>query len=332
MSDRIPIIDVSPLQENDFQAKRAVAAELDAACRDIGFIVISGHGISRETELGLYGAANAFFDLPLERKLGVRRPRDDQNRGYIPYGEETLVRMHGGDSPPDYKEVFAVGPIEYPDDEYHSEARSYPNFAPNLWPAEPAALKPAMLQYFAEMEGLTDRLTGALALALGLPEDWFVDKIDKHTSHLRLLYYPAPTGDLQAGQLRCGEHTDLGMITILRNEAAEGGLQVKRRGGGWIDAPAVDGTFLVNIGDLLMRWSNDLYVSTPHRVTVPDAEVRARSRRLAIAYFLRPNYDAPIACIPTCSDADHPAKYEPTSVQEYAVRRFAQGAGRKQVA
>jgi isopenicillin N synthase-like dioxygenase len=332
MADRIPVIDLSMLSGGDQGGRRAVAAEIDAACREIGFLVVSGHGVDEALQRRLYGAARAFFDLPMERKLMVRRPRHDQNRGYIPYGEEALALMHGGDTPPDYKEVFTVGPIDPPDDEYHSEARSYPNFAPNLWPVEPAGLRPAMVAYFAAMEGLSGRLTGALALALGLSEDWFRDKLDRHTSHLRLLHYPAPDAELAPGQLRCGAHTDLGAITILRNEAAAGGLQVRMRGGAWIDAPALPGTFLVNIGDLLMRWSNDVWVSTPHRVAVPRAAERDGSRRLSIAYFLRPNYDAPIACIPACADAAHPPKYPPTTVQDYSVARFNQGAGPRRVA
>ena len=332
MANSIPVIDLAPLAGGDEAAKQQVARELDRACRDIGFLVVAGHGVDRYSEDALYSAGSTFFDLPLEAKMTVRRPRDDQNRGYIPYGEEALARMHGRATPPDYKEVFTVGPLDPPDDDYHCEARSYPNFAANLWPDDPPELAGAMRHYFREMEAFTDRLTRGLALALGMEADWFADKIDRHTSHLRLLHYPAPTGAMAEGQLRCGEHTDLGMITILRNEAAEGGLQVRARDGAWIDAPAIPGTFLVNIGDLLMRWSNDRWTSTPHRVAVPAADRRAGSRRLAIAYFLRPNYDAPIACIPTCIDDSSPARYPPTTVQDYSVSRFAQGAGKRPAA
>ena len=148
-----------------------------------------------------------------------------------------------------------------------------------------------MRAYFLALEDLSRRLARHLALALGLPDDWFADKLDRHASQLRLLHYPAPARELEPGQLRCGVHTDLGMMTILRNEAAAGGLQVRPRGGDWIDAPAIDDTFVVNIGDLLMRWTNDRWVSTPHRVAVPEAEARSRSRRLSIGYFTRPNYD-----------------------------------------
>ena len=183
---------------------------------------------------------------------------------------------------------------------------------------------------FLALEDLSRRLARCLALALGLPAEWFADKLDRHASQLRLLHYPAPTGELEPGQLRCGVHTDLGMMTILRNESAAGGLQLRPRGSDWIDAPAIDDTFVVNIGDLLMRWTNDRWVSTPHRVAVPAAEARSRSRRLSIGYFTRPNYDAPIECIGTCTDAANPPRYAPTTVKVYNDRRFARGAGPQQ--
>ena len=323
----IPLLDLGRFESPDPAEAAAAARELDRICREIGFVVVRNHGVPEAVQTALHDAARAFFDLPLEAKLAVRRPQHDQNRGYIPYGEETLARMHGGETPPDYKEVFAIGPFDRPDDRYHSQARSYPNFAPNLWPAAPPSLEPAMKACFTALDGLSRRLARYFALALGLPADWFRGKLDRHASQLRLLHYPAPDRALEPGQLRCGVHTDLGMMTILRNVGAGGGVLVRPRAGGWIDAPAIDNTFIVNIGDLLMRWTNDRWVSTPHRVAVPEAGARPRSRRLSIGYFTRPNYDAPIACIPTCADAAHPPLYAPTTVKIYNDARFARGAG-----
>ena len=323
----IPVLDLGRFESPNPAEAAAAARELDGICCEIGFVVISNHGVPEPVQTALYDAAHAFFDLPLDAKMTVRRPQHDQNRGYIPYGEETLARMHGGDTPPDFKEVFAVGPFDRPDDRYHSHELSYPNFAPNLWPPALPSLEPVMKAYFAALDDLSWRLARYFALALGLPADWFSDKLDRHASQLRLLHYPAPSGELEPGQLRCGVHTDLGMMTVLRNEAAAGGLQVRPRDGGWIDAPAIDDTFIVNIGDLLMRWTNDRWVSTPHRVAVPEADARSRSRRLSIGYFTRPNYDAPIACIDTCIDTAHPPLYAPTTVKVYNDARFARGAG-----
>ena len=226
-TNTIPVFDLQRFASEDPAVVAAAARELDDICREIGFLVIRNHGVSEGMQTALYDAGRAFFDLPLQAKMTVRRPHHEQNRGYIPYGEETLVRMHGGDSPPDFKEVFAIGPFDHPHDEYHSHERSYPNFAPNLWPGALPALEPAMKAYYLAVEDLSRRLARCMAVALDLPQDWFADKLDRHGSHLRLLHYPAPSHDLEPGQLRCGVHTDLGMMTILRSEAAAGGLQVQ---------------------------------------------------------------------------------------------------------
>lgn len=327
MTREIPIIDLTPFHNDDAEGKQAVARAVDAACREMGFLVISGHGVDGSLEKELYHQGRAFFDLGQDEKLIVRRPRNDQNRGYIPYGEETLVRMAGGDSPPDYKEVFAIGPYDVPNDEYHAGPGSYPNFAPNLWPQQPIGLQGAMKAYFTTMDGLMGLVLRAMALALDLPEHWFAGRIDKPTSQLRLLYYPPPAGDMEPGQLRCGEHSDVGMLTILRNEVAPGGLEVRSPSGEWILAPAIDGTFIVNLGDLMQRWTNDRWVSTKHRVAVPPADVRAGSHRMSIAHFCGPNYDQMVECMETCTSPDHPARYEPVLVHDYRNKRFAAGAG-----
>ena len=325
MAQVIPIVDLSRFESTEVDQ---AVEELDTICRDIGFLIVTNHGVPNTVQDALYSKSKEFFERPLDEKMSVRRPKDDQNRGYIPYGEETLARMHGGNTPPDYKEVFAMGPFDRPDDHYHSQSKSYPNFAPNLWPEKPSGLELAMKTYFSAMEDLSKRMAGFFALALGLPLDWFDEKLDKHASQLRLLNYPEPDRELSSGQLRCGVHTDLGMMTILRNEKAAGGLQVRPRNSDWINAPALDDTFVVNIGDLLMRWTNDRRVSTPHREAVPSIEDRDISGRLSIGYFTRPNYDTPIRCIATCTSAVNPIKYETTTVKEYNDARFSKGAGR----
>lgn len=323
----VPLIDLSPFREGSRAGKQAVATAFDEACQRSGFLVLSGHGVPEGIQEELYRVAGEFFDLPLPEKLRIRRLRHEQNRGYIPYGEERLVRMHGGDSPPDYKEVFSIGPCTVPAEPYYQAEAGYPNFAPNTWPASPRGLRAAMEAYYGTMEQLTSLLSRVCAVALDLPEDWFDDKLDRHTSHLRALHYPAPDGDLKPGQLRCGAHTDLGTITVLRNEAAPGGLEVRGRDGTWVAAPALANTFVVNIGDLMMRWTNDRWVSTPHRVAVPPPSERAASRRLSIAYFVRPNYDAEIACIPSCRAVGEASEYPPTTLAKYSVSRFSAGAG-----
>ena len=127
--------------------------------------------------------------------------------------------------------------------------------------------------------------------------------------------------------MRAGEHSDVGMMTILRNDPVPGGLQVKIREGEWIDAPAVDNTFILNIGDLLMRWTNDRFVSTLHRVMVPPLDAVGETRRLSIGFFVGPRYNATVECLPTCCGPDDPPKYAPVLVDDYRTNRFAAGAG-----
>jgi len=328
MPQSIPTIDFTRFRSGTIDDRKRTAKELGEAAETLGFAVVGGHGIDPLIGEKLREAGLRFFDLSLEEKIQVRRPRNDQNRGYIPFGEETLVRMAGGDSPPDVKEVFAIGPDNVPDTPYFNGPESYPSFAPNLWPHGPADLRPSMLAYWSAMEDLMRMIGQALALSLDLEETAFDNVLDNtHSSQLRLLHYPPLTKAVEPGQLRAGEHSDVGMMTILRNDPVPGGLQVKARDGTWIDAPGIANTFVINIGDLLMRWTNDRLNSTLHRVAVPPLDVGARSRRLSIGYFVGPRYNAMVECLPTCCSPDNPPKYAPVSVHDYRTKRFAAGAG-----
>jgi isopenicillin N synthase-like dioxygenase len=319
-----PTIDLLPWYEAG--DRRAVAARVRKACETIGFFAVRGHRVPLATIDAMRSTSRAFFDLPLARKMEVARPRPEQNRAYHAEGTETLARLTGNESPPDYKEVFAVGPPDVPADDprYHSAPGAYPNYAPNLWPDEPADFAAAWRSYWAAMEDLQDTICRIFATALDLPDDWFVRHLDRHCSMLRALNYPAQSERPLPGQLRAGEHTDLGMLTILKNEAADGGLEVRDLDGRWHEAPVVEDGFIVNIGDLLMRWTNDRFRSTLHRVANPMQG--AGARRLSIAYFVAPNYDSTIECLPTCQNPGSPAKYPPITVAGYRNARFARTA------
>jgi len=331
MPASIPIIDLTDFRAGDASDRQRVANELGHAAQTLGFAIIGGHGIAPALGEELRDAALRFFDHPLAEKMQVRRPKNDQNRGYIPYGEETLVRMSGGESPPDVKEVFAIGPDAFPDTDYFTGPQSYPSFAPNLWPDAPSDLRPKMLAYWKSMEDLMRVIGQALALSVDMDESTFDDILDHtHSSQLRLLHYPPISTAVEPGQLRAGEHSDVGMMTILRNDPVPGGLQVQARDGTWIDAPGIADTFILNIGDLLMRWTNDRLVSTLHRVAVPPLDAGADARRLSIGFFVGPRYNAMVECLPTCQGPGNPAKYEPVSVHDYRTKRFAAGAGDNQ--
>ena len=321
-----PIIDLTPWHTGGDKDRGDLAKQVRSACEATGFFAVVGHRIPSETIEAMRSTSRDFFDLPLTRKAEVARPRPEQNRAYHAEGTETLARLAGNDSPPDYKEVFAIGPPDVPasDPWYHSRPGAYPNYAANLWPAGLPGFEAAWRCYWKEMEGLQDTICSVFARSLDLPEDWFGRYLARHCSMLRALNYPAQSAPPAPGQLRSGEHTDLGMLTILKNEAADGGLEVRDLDGSWHEAPPVEEGFIVNIGDLLMRWSNDRFRSTLHRVANPRAGGGAR--RLSIAYFVAPAYDAVIECLPTCRTENRPAKYPPVTVAEYRNARFARTA------
>jgi len=314
----IPTLDLS-------QDDSALAPWLGRAFREVGFAALSNHGVPSATIQELYAAASDFFDLPAKAKRQVARPRLDQNRGYIGYGEETLARLGGRRTPPDHKEIFSIGPFDLPDDTYYTAPAAYPSFAPNLWPATPARLQPAMRTYWHAVTGLACRVLGIAALALELPADYFAVMTDRHISMLRLICYPPYQGAPQDGQLRAGIHTDLNMLTFVHANSDTGGLEVRARDGSWIAPPASTDLYIVNVGDILMRWTNDFWVSTPHRVANPP--VGWSKRRLSIPFFFQANYDTVIECLPPCLPAGAVPKYPPVSVGAYRAERFARTAG-----
>ncbi|MFN9772485.1 MAG: isopenicillin N synthase family dioxygenase [Burkholderiales bacterium] len=316
----IPIVDLSGDAD-------ALVRAIVAACTDTGFFGVTGHGVPAATLAGAFGAARAFFALPVQEKTRVRRPRPELNRGWIAPGTETLARLAGRETPPDFKEVFTVGPQTFDDDDpYYTCEAARPHWGANPWPARPEGFRDAVLAYQREMQRLTGRLMALFCRALGVPEDHLAMRSTRAPSQLRLIHYPPYDGPWLPGQLRAGEHTDLSLLTIVASDNnAVGGLEVRDRDGDWVAAPDFDG-FMVNIGDTMMRWCNDRWVSTPHRVANPPPEAGARSDRLSLAYFHIVDYDAVIECLPSCVDAAHPARYAPITMGEYRASRFARTA------
>lgn len=299
---QVPLIDVAGLRSADPAARRAVAAELGAACRGAGFFLVSGHGIPPAVTEGLFGAARALFALPDAAKRAMSIRLSPHNRGYVGLSEEQL----DPGKPADRKEAFNVG-LEMPPD--HPEILAgVPFRGANSWPAGEPALRDAILAHFEAAWALGRLLHRGFALDLGLAEDFFEDKLDRPLATLRLLHYPAGAGG--GAPLGAGEHTDYGNVTVLATDGVAG-LEVKRRGGGWEAVPHHPGAFVCNIGDCLMRWTNDVYVSTPHRVRAPEAE------RYSAAFFLDPNPDAVVAVLPGCTGPGNPARYAPVSGAGY---------------
>ena len=320
MPTTIPRNDLEPALKGSPADKRAVAAQIDRTCTEVGFFTIKGHGIPLSLIDALREKANTFFALPLNEKLKAAHPDIKVPRGYRALGIESLSAGNAIETPADLKEYYHLGRERWPDELYYTQGEGPRYFIPNLWPHEPAGFGEAAEQYYLALETLSERMMELTALALDLPEGFFRDKIDKHITAIRLNYYPEQTTAPKPGQLRAGDHTDYGLLTILNGENVPGGLQVQTRAGEWVDVETDQDTFVVNIGDLLMRWTNDRWVSNVHRVVNPPDSVAARSKRLSIAFFHHPNYDALIECIAPSGKA----KYPPVLSGEYRDLKYQQ--------
>jgi isopenicillin N synthase-like dioxygenase len=317
--NEVPVIDVGPARRGGRAERAAVAAAIDAACREIGFFAISGHGVPDRLVDDMRRVAHEFFALPMADKLAARHPVAGTNRGYHPVGGEALAAANDAAAPPDLKEFFHIGPVDTPADPYHTGALGRRHFEPNIWPRVPAGFEQAATGYYRTMSGLIVFLMRLAALALDVDETFFDDKVDRSIGTMRLNYYPAQATAPRAGQLRASAHTDYGGFTILSGEAVPGGLQVRTRDGHWVDVPTSPTTFVVNIGDLLMRWTNDRWLSNMHRVVNPPLGAGPSRARLSIAFFNHPNYDALIECLPS----QGPAKHPPVLSGEYRDVKYA---------
>ena len=299
MSPDLPLIDIAALDSTDAAARRDIADRIGAACRGAGFFAVSGHGVPPALVAATFDAAQRFFAQPLDAKQRLARVPDAGNHGYVGLGVESLDETAG----PDRKEAFNL---------VWTDGVTRPA---NRWPALPG-FEPTVQAYFDAVLAVGVRLHRAFALDLSLPEDHFAAAIDRPLAALRLLHYPARPQDAPADELGAGTHTDYGNVTLLATDGVPG-LQIRRRDGGWIDAPALPGAFLCNIGDCLMRWTNDVYVSTPHRVVRPTVE------RWSIALFLDPNPDAVVSAIASCVPPGEAAKYPPITAADHLASRFA---------
>jgi isopenicillin N synthase-like dioxygenase len=320
MPATVPVIDLAPALRGNAEDRLHVARQIDAACVDIGFFTIRGHGVPAALVDALRDHASSFFNLPLAEKL-LAQPEDPATpRGYRALGFDSLSRGNAGEAPGDLKEYYHFGREHWPDTPYYTSEAARRFFIPNRWPQRPAGFAGVAARYYAAMERLTGQMMELAALALGLDEQFFADKIDRHITAMRVNFYPAQAEPPPAGQVRAGEHTDYGLLTILNGENTPGGLEVRTRDGEWIRCETEPGTFVVNIGDLLMRWTNDRWVSTLHRVANPPPDAGPQAQRISIAFFHHPNYDARVECIAPPGEA----KYPPVLSGDYRHLKYRQ--------
>jgi len=303
--DRIPVIDVAPLL--DGADKPAVAKQINWALANAGFMYVKGHGVDPALIDATFAQARAFFDLPEAAKMALHVSKSGTTlRGYIePFGENTDPTRTR-----DLKEAYDIGP-ETPGD-------TTPFFGANPWPDAAAVpgFAEAVYGYHEAMKGLSQKLLAGIALSLDLDEDFFAPKLTNPICIQRLLHYPPQTGPIDESVIGIGAHTDYGNLTILAQDDV-GGLQVMNRDGDWIEAPPIPGTFVINIGDLVQRLTNDVYLANLHRVVNSSGR-----ERYSIPFFIDADYEAEFGPIPACVTPDNPARYQTVKCGQHKFSRF----------
>jgi isopenicillin N synthase-like dioxygenase len=295
----IPVLD----WRREAEDPAGFAADLGRTCRETGFFLLQGHGVDPALIDAVFAGAAGFFARPEAEKAALSIATNPHNRGWARLGAEALDETSGQR---DRKEAFNIGLDLAPDDP--QVLAGAPFRGVNLWPDLPG-FRDTMLAYYAAVWGLGVALMRPVAQDLGLHRQFFDMDFDAPMATLRLLHYPTSSG--QTNEIGAGAHTDYGALTLLLTDGAPG-LQVRPRGADWMDVPHVPGAFVVNIGDCLMRWTNDIYVSTPHRVLPPPRQ------RQSVAFFLDPNPDALISALPGTGAA----KYPPVSGADYLRGRL----------
>lgn len=310
----VAAIDLSPWFHGTQAERAAVAAEVRAVCEGIGFLKITNHGVSEAVVVAAFDAADRFFDRPPEQKAQFRPADGSAPRGWHALETKNLAKTLGLDAPPDLREQFYIGPLR-PDRARIAgipEAESF--YMDNIWPDAPDDYRPAVTRCYEAMENLARELMRIFATALGMEETAFDGAIDNHFATLPINFYPVPAHPPKPGQLRAGAHSDFGSLTILAMHGAKSGLQVKLPDGNWLDVEAAPGEFVINLGDMMQRWTNDHWRSTIHRVANPDNP--GNSRRLSLGFFLHPNYDTVLEALPGCTGPGDPPRYPPIQAGE----------------
>lgn len=307
----LPVIDISGLSSPDAHTRQAVGEEIRAACLDLGFMYIVGHGVSADTRNAVFEETAAFFALPEDRKLALNMENSIGNAGYEPMRAQTLEA--GG--PPDLKEGFYIGE-ELSANDPRVLAGGF-NLGPNQWPENQPNFHKVMSGYYDEMLALGEALMRGVALSLRLEENFFEDFCKDPLANLRLLHYPPQPANAHPDEKGCGAHTDFGGITMLMQDD-NGGLQVMGADGEWIHAPPLADSYIVNLGDMVARWTNDQYRSTLHRVVNFSGR-----ERYSIPFFYSGRLNHEVSALPGCLAEDEAPKYPPTTVEAHMREMYA---------
>jgi isopenicillin N synthase-like dioxygenase len=305
--DVIPGLDVGPYLRGEPGALDVLAQRLRWTCENVGFFYIENHGIPEALIERTFAASRRVHAMPIERKREIEL--NEQNIGYMLVNQS--IQGHSKVEKarkPNYNESFFCMRDRKPDDPDVVSRKPFKGL--NQWPRDLPGFREDCLAYMNAVENLGMLLLPVVARALELPLTFFDDYFNPANLQLRLLHYPI-RNEREPDQYGAGAHTDAGFLTFLMQHGI-GGLQIRTKDGTWFDAPVLPGKYLINTGDLLRRWTNDGWLSTPHRVMNVSG-----TDRYSIAFFFGPDLDRRLECLPTCQDADHPAKYPPISYGEY---------------
>ncbi|MEM9222731.1 MAG: 2OG-Fe(II) oxygenase family protein [Pseudomonadota bacterium] len=302
-AENIPVIDITPLR--DGRDAQKVADALHTASEGLGFIYVSGHGIAQDAIDGARSCAYEFFRAPETQKATVAVSKS--HRGWLASGGAKM----SDDAAPDLKESFIWG--------IQGDAGALPDRHPlrgeNRWPTFVPALEGAAMAYFWQAHEVAHHLMRGFAVGLGLAQDRFLRTADKPLSRASFVYYPPQPADSAGPRFGVGAHTDFGVLTVLCQDDV-GGLEVQTVSGDWIAAPPIPGTLIVNVGDLLSRWTDGAYVSTPHRVIN-----RSGRERMSLVLAYDPNPETVIDPRDIFGP-HHRAGAEPTTCGDYLIDRF----------
>ena len=307
----VPVVDVSGLASPDVEIRRRTGKEIRRIYEDLGFLYIAGHGVPQAMIDGAFAASRRFHALPLESKMALKI--NAAHRGYMGMATSTIVTSSVAKvTRPNLSESLMLLHELAPDDP--DVLAGKPLQGPNQWPDELPEFRGEMLAYMAALEALARRFTSAIALAFDQPEDWFAPYFRKPTTWLRLLHYPPqpPDDDAQFGS---APHTDYGFLTFLAQDST-GGLEVRGNDGAWIPAPPIRGTFVVNVADILMRWTDGILRSTPHRVRNLSGK-----DRYSLPYFYDPSMDSVVERMPGLN-ADKAPRWPAVHFGEYVMERL----------
>lgn len=304
-SNEVPVLDLSDWLDGGNPTQ--LIEQLKDACTKTGFFYVSGHGVPQQVIDDVFEATRRYFNLPYDARMADLM--DERfRRGFMPYG----INQHAGFKP-DLKESYEFGidlPLDDPD-----VAAGRPLHGPNQWSEQAPWLQPAAEAYLEHTMRLGKDLLRLFALSLEQDEGFFLQWSQKPMVQSRLFHYPKQDAPDEK-ELGVAPHTDYGMVTILTQDPI-GGLELCKRDGEWISAPFVPGTFVINLGDMFKIWTNDLFVSTPHRVVN-----RTGKERYSIPTFFNLDYDTPVACLDNCQSPDNPPRHAPIKSGDYLVKRF----------